>query len=641
MNPTKKGECKKLAVAVMAALATSAAVAQEPLIPLIKDAVNTSNLRMDLGSNDPDDLRTYIYSTTSTAGADYNGYLLIDVDEGGWPPGLRSYTVPFKAKGTILNGCIMGALRPEVPLTETCKADPGEGKRYKLYALKQNVQFDLVWDLNPDTNDVGGEDSGKGSSQTDTSGILKYKIFGKLVNGSQAGATSFAIRLGTGLGKDFKLSAATDWMKLGPPADDEKLGKFPGGMFGGSVAEGLPFFSTERASFEVIQDDPDVLRSGPMPEAYTSLFGPYWLRLADVPEAWWYETDGKPWTKSEIQAWYDKYDDGFADGWYTMTKSWTSTDRNLILANFRTTPGGEQIDLNSGNVPSELFPPEYEYADIEKLTALLNDLTGRTGLDPEAKGSANHAYKEQDVVEAFLPYLVLTRDPVSDATRAAWASQPVTLRYNDTWAGTNPSWETAQTWPAVATWMPQCKYTDPAYVYTSDLFSFYAPYRLEAGYAAYPEIAAIAKPGVRVKCGNDPETTMDILRVEDVQKLVKNNTGNASDADEPGAPDADIFAVPGYYSGQLEDVAKVNLYHSIAFNKPLLAEAGATTFTLGITLGTPPPASSQTLADQVLAPITGGGGGCTTGGSGPVDPTLPALLAGALVLLGLRRRAAR
>ena len=617
---TAKLNSKTLALAVAAALAAPVAVAQQAVIPLIKDAVNTSNLRVDLNHNDPDDLRTYIYSTTNTAGADYNGYLLIDVDEGGWPPGLRSYTVPFKAKGTILNGCIMGALRPDVPLEETCKADPGEGKRYKLYARKQNVQFDLAWDLNPNTDDVG---------DPETPTAIKYKPFGKLVNETEAGATGFTIRLGTGIGKSFKLSAATDWMKLGPPGDLEKLGKFPGGMFGGSVSEGLPFFSTERASFEVIQDGPDVLRSGPMPEAYTKLFGPYWLRLADVPDAWWYEFDGKPWTKPEIQAWYDKYDDGFADGWYTMAKSWTSTDRNTILANFRTTPGGEQIDLNSGNVPSGLFPPENEYADIQALTALLNQLTGRTGMDPEATGSENHAYRTYDVVEAFLPYLVLTRNAVPDETRAVWASQPVTLRYNDTWAGTNPSLETAQAWTVVATWMPQCKYTDPAYVYTSDLFSFYEPYRLEPGYEAYPEIVAIAKQGVRVKCGNDPETAMDILRVEDVQKLIKNNTGNVSDTDEPGAPDTDIFAVPGYYSLPLEDVAKVNLYHSIAFNKPLLAAAGATTLTLGITLGTPPAAaSSQSVADQALAPITsvGGGGGCSIGGgNAPFDPMLPLL----------------
>jgi len=46
----------------------------------------------------------------------------------------------------------------------------------------------------------------------------------------------------------------------------------------------------------------------------------------------------------------------------------------------------------------------------------------------------------------------------------------------------------------------------------------------------------------------------------------------------------------------------------------------------------------------VTAPFTGGasgGGGCTVGGNGPVDPTLPALLATALAALGLRRRTAR
>lgn len=53
--------------------------------------------------------------------------------------------------------------------------------------------------------------------------------------------------------------------------------------------------------------------------------------------------------------------------------------------------------------------------------------------------------------------------------------------------------------------------------------------------------------------------------------------------------------------------------------------------------------TEPTTWDTVTAPFTGGasgGGGCTLGGNGPVDPTLPALLAAALAALGLRRRRA-
>ena len=47
-----------------------------------------------------------------------------------------------------------------------------------------------------------------------------------------------------------------------------------------------------------------------------------------------------------------------------------------------------------------------------------------------------------------------------------------------------------------------------------------------------------------------------------------------------------------------------------------------------------------TVWEMVRSPFTGGGG-CTIGGDTPVDPTLPALLAAALVALGLRRRLGR
>ena len=39
-----------------------------------------------------------------------------------------------------------------------------------------------------------------------------------------------------------------------------------------------------------------------------------------------------------------------------------------------------------------------------------------------------------------------------------------------------------------------------------------------------------------------------------------------------------------------------------------------------------------------MSPFKSTGGGCTLGGNGAVDPTLPALLIAALAVLGLRRR---
>lgn len=46
---------------------------------------------------------------------------------------------------------------------------------------------------------------------------------------------------------------------------------------------------------------------------------------------------------------------------------------------------------------------------------------------------------------------------------------------------------------------------------------------------------------------------------------------------------------------------------------------------------------TTTPVPPVAAPVTGGGGGCSIGGNGPLDPTLPALLAAALGFIGWRR----
>jgi hypothetical protein len=113
----------------------------------------------------------------------------------------------------------------------------------------------------------------------------------------------------------------------------------------------------------------------------------------------------------------------------------------------------------------------------------------------------------------------------------------------------------------------------------------------------------------------------------------------------------DLERRAGYFKGPVEDLANLNLNYYIevadASAWPTYNTAdGTATFTLRITPladGTtevlPPASETAPVVPTTTTPIptSSDGGGCTVGGSGRFDPTLPALLAMGLGFFGWRR----
>jgi hypothetical protein len=87
--------------------------------------------------------------------------------------------------------------------------------------------------------------------------------------------------------------------------------------------------------------------------------------------------------------------------------------------------------------------------------------------------------------------------------------------------------------------------------------------------------------------------------------------------------------------------------HALAADSPALsagaADAAVTVDQRGQPRESPPDIGAFELANvSATEPVVGGGGGgCTVGGEKPFDPALPAMLAAALAVLGLRRRAVK
>ncbi|HMN93916.1 MAG TPA: choice-of-anchor F family protein [Hydrogenophaga sp.] len=532
-------------------------------------------VQSNLVTND-DGTLTYIYPTTATAGltpADANGFLIIDAKEDVGAPGVAVYNEVFRSAGVDFDGCIMASkIDPSTgdPVsTPPCSGGVDTGKRFKLRAGKINQPLDLQFSV-----DTTGQ-----------AAPMLYNVYGKLTNETGARAQGFKVEIGTGIGPSFVPSTDTDGLAL-ERVQSSFVGKYPGGLFGGSPAEGLPFFSTVSANFDGILDG-DALTTSGVPAEYSALFGE-WLAAADVPVAWFYDIDGRPWTDDKLLAWQDP-----ADGrWYTFRKGWGTATFATALAAF----AGNGANLVSP--PDAVNPIVNPFASIGDLTDYLNN--GVT--------SGPNVYRDQDVIDALLAVLSLSREEVTTGynlyglgDRAAWEAAPVTVRYADdmTFGGSNPTRSEAQAWPLVATWHPD-EGEEGLYL----LADTFVPNLMSSPFSS---IAAF-----------DHTLNQWVVTADDMAQVVRDNS----------SAQTDYFGIPGFSRGAVEDLANVNTSYAVRVDPSVSLGS----FTLRVTV------QGDDVTPPVTPPSTGGGGGCTmASGQVPMDPTLPLLAALGLAGWGLRR----
>jgi len=250
------------------------------------DSVNTDNLSVP-----PIDGKTFVY--TDTDGTASFGWIDPVNDSGVVGLGISVYNEPFSVGKDPdkydFDGCIMAqpdrqnidpATLPPGDAGLNCKAPGDSGKRFKLKTTETNGAIDLVFNITVD-------------------GTTKlYRVIGKLSNLTDATNTvggdlkAFRFETGFGVGNDFVASTAADGLTFPRTNDDSSklsvgsLGKYPGGLFGGSKVEGLPFFSTSIAEFvesNATDLNSDMIETnGTIPTPYSDLFG-NWRTLQKVP----------------------------------------------------------------------------------------------------------------------------------------------------------------------------------------------------------------------------------------------------------------------------------------------------------------------------------------------------------------------
>jgi hypothetical protein len=397
------------------------------------------------------------------------------------------------------------------------------------------------------------------------------------------------------VGADFVPSTATDGVALKPIQDF--MGKFPGGLFGGSPAEGLPYFTKESAYFN---PNPavtgDILATNGVPPQYTTFFPGGWMTQADVPVAWFYDIDGKAWTDDKLQAWQ-----ATTGEWLRITKTWGTDDIFLVLGDFIDANNQDPIDLSL--LPDELNPLKNPYVNIAELTAWMNDEAGLTGADK--------AIRDQQVVAALLEWLELSSPtPVDQAVLADWADNPSTIRYSEVFVGSDPTPQDASGWPVVAIFKPDC--------------GIEGLYVLEPDFVTDPTF-----DGIKIDdpvCGPSVEAGEGFMA-----SVVNDNTSGPGDF---------YYGIPGYTKGTIEDLSNVNTFYAIEVD-PTASPEGTTKFTMRIVFTddtvNPPDDGGDDGGDDGDTGSDDDGGGCTVGNSNRFDPLFPALVAMGLGYFGLRR----
>ena len=274
------------------------------------EGVNEENLAVP-----PVEGKTLVY--TDTEGTASFGWLDPVNDFGNVGLGIKVYNEPFTAQQTYdFAGCLMA--QPDRAPGDNCTAPPDSGKRFKLKTTETNGPIDIVVDVSADDS------------------VSLYRVIGKFSNLTDAsnsvGGDLNAIRfeLGFGVGSEFMRSSVGDGLGFGFAGNDKlsigPVGKYPGGLFGGSKVEGLPFFSTEVAPFTEsvgTAADGDVLETnGTIATQYSSLFGD-WRTLSETPTGWFIDHDGNPANDSILLA----YNAGTASApdWQTYEKVFSTT----------------------------------------------------------------------------------------------------------------------------------------------------------------------------------------------------------------------------------------------------------------------------------------------------------------------------
>ncbi|MFO7705972.1 MAG: choice-of-anchor F family protein, partial [Halopseudomonas sp.] len=250
--------------------------------------------------------------------------------------GLAVYNEAFSGRvdGVPYNfaGCIMA--QPDLDVN--CQAPGDSGKRFKLKTTETNGPIDLVFNVVDDAAKL-------------------YRVIGKfsnltdITNSAAGGLKAFRFETGFGVGNAFRASSADDGLAFGfSNAGTGKLsigpvGKYPGGLFGGSRVEGLPFFSTSIAEFiespATVLDQDRLETNGEIPTPYADLAGidSGWLALANVPTGWFIDHDGNPANDSILLA----YDDPTTavEDWKTYEKIFQDVPVDAIAVDETVVPG--------------------------------------------------------------------------------------------------------------------------------------------------------------------------------------------------------------------------------------------------------------------------------------------------------------
>lgn len=391
----KSFEPRRIALAVAASLLTPMAFAST-----IDYQVNGSNLEdvddhvvagLEAFTGGP---ATVVYPDANREPGSDRGFVVVDLEEDVETPGIAAYQKRFKSDQVQYDGCIMSA--KGAAAAESCDLGPDSGKRFKLRITELNKPIDLAFDL------------------TNTLDMNLYRVYGKFSNYTGKPATGFTVQVGTGLGKDFKELVGAELYTKPDRKGFTELAKFPGGLFGGSSVEGLPFLSNKSASFEptaATLSSPHTRTTKAMPDVYQDVFPnqPWLSSVEHVPQAWTYDEDGKPWTDNAIVAYSP--DQGIT--WHTYKKRWAGTEMHLTgqggggevtidLAEFVNDPTQDRFNDPSADDP--------EFADI---SALKDEINAEKGTD----------YRVQDIVHSLMSILRIDDPVVVDPAAKGWADK--------------------------------------------------------------------------------------------------------------------------------------------------------------------------------------------------------------------------